>query len=58
MFSSQMSTLLLLVLPRVTAEDFDIKIQQCAVIHFFVRKCISLKETAIDKLCNIYIEDE
>ncbi len=38
-------------------EDFDIKIGQCAVIHFFVWKAKSLKEI-INELRIVCTEDE
>ncbi len=53
-----MYTALWFVFSRVTmGEDFDIKMEQCVVIRFFVWKGKSPKET-IDKLHNIYNEDE
>ncbi len=47
-----------IVFSRVTMEeDFDIKMEQCAVIYFFVQKGKSLKET-INALGNVLTEDE
>ncbi len=42
-----------LVLSHVIMEDFDIKMEHCAVIRFFVWKDKSLKET-IDELYYVY----
>ncbi len=38
-------------------EDFDIKMEQYALICFFVWKGKILSET-IDELCNVYTKDE
>ncbi len=53
-----MSVVLWLAFFRITVEDdFDITLEQCAVIRFFVWKGKSPTEMT-DKLCNVYIEDE
>ncbi len=48
----------LFVFSRITMEeDFNIKMEQCLIIRFFVQKGKGLMETT-DELRNVYTEDE